>query len=92
MGMVKEFEHDDPLVLRPAEAPGGDPVVQAKTYVEELIMAGVSMGQIIQMFHAPSYIGTHHLTRLLGSDRIMSIIEETAKETPSASLIAGAGD
>ena len=89
MGMVKELEHGDPLVLRPAEVPGGDPAVQAKTYVEELITAGLPVGQIIQLFHDPCYIGTYHLTRVLGSDRVVEIIEQTVSETPTACVSLG---
>lgn len=80
MGMVKEFEHSDPLELKGIEISGGDIEFQAKAMIGEFIAMGTSKEDLIRMFNDPFYAGIYHLTQLLGEDKIIDLINECLEE------------
>ena len=78
--MTKALEHDDPFQLNAVEIPGGDLGVQARVIIEEFLRMGHTREDLLQMFNDPFYAGTHQLTRALGQQRIIDLINTGVNE------------
>ncbi|MFQ6674108.1 MAG: hypothetical protein ACE5GH_04910 [Fidelibacterota bacterium] len=83
MGLVKTFQHDDPLQLRAVEIPEGDLRFQAIAIIEEFLMMGASGPDLVKMFNDPFYSGLTYLTRRLGEQTIRKLVDESVERTPS---------
>ncbi len=61
------------------EAPGDENSETEMAYVfaEEFARMGFSEQRLLALFHHPFYAGPHRALRLLGEERIQSIIRET---------------
>jgi hypothetical protein len=73
---MKEFEDDDPMELQGVRLPEGNPEYEARCMVEEFFMMGMSNREIAKLFSDPFYFGTHRLTRILGMERIQTVIDQ----------------
>ncbi len=78
--MTKTLEHDDPFQLNAVEIPDGDLELQARVIIEEFLRMGQSREELIRMFDDPFYGGTHQLTRALGQQRIIDLINAVVSE------------
>ena len=78
--MTKALEHDDPFQLNAVEIPGGDLGVQARIIIEEFLRIGHTREDLLRIFDDPFYRGTHQLTRVLGQQRIINLINTVVNE------------
>ncbi|HJZ13376.1 MAG TPA: hypothetical protein VJ521_14565, partial [Acidobacteriota bacterium] len=56
---TKEFEDDDPMELQAVFFPAGNAEEQARCFIEEFAMMGMTPQEISKLFSDPFYSGTH---------------------------------
>lgn len=78
--MTKALEHDDPFQLNAVEIPGGDLGIQARVIIEEYLRIGHTREDLLRLFDDPFYVGTYQLTRALGQQRIIDLINTVVNE------------
>jgi hypothetical protein len=82
MSPLREPDAGDPLEIvgvvldRPIDRRGLDDM--ARTFVEEYTLMGWSPRRILRMFRQPFYGGAHDAYEVLGEERIVALIEQTA--------------
>ncbi|MCH8010712.1 MAG: hypothetical protein IIA61_01990 [Candidatus Marinimicrobia bacterium] len=80
MGLVKDFEHEDPFVLRGVEIPGGDPNLQVRIMAEEFRDLGTPHRDLLRMFADPFYAGLYVLHAQVGAERVENTIDEVYRD------------
>ncbi len=72
--MVKPLHADDPYELKGVLMDDGEPSIQARIMIEELLGIGTDPEQLSSMFNDKSYVGLFLLTQQLGSELIAELI------------------
>ena len=78
--MVKPLHAEDPYELKGVMVDGGEPSIQARIMIEELLAIDTSPEQLNSMFNDKFYVGLFLLTEQLGVDVISELITTAAEK------------
>ena len=78
--MVKPLHSKDPYELKGVVVDGGEPLIQARIMIEEMLAIGTDPEQLDRMFNDKFYVGLFLLSQQLGSGVISELITGAAEK------------
>ncbi len=76
---MKEFEHDDPMILMAHEITG-DAGVIARCEIEEFAQLGYGAEEILGLFLDPNHTMMHMILSAIGEEKVRDLIQNVLSE------------